>query len=250
MNKKSPKKRLDILLLERNLAENINEARALIMSGSVFCNTRSLTKIGELVSTDEEVHVKHRKEHIWVSRGGTKLEHAIKHFSIEITGSIAIDVGASTGGFTDVLLHYGAKKIYAVDVGYGELAWKLRNDPRVMVFERKNARHLTENDISEKLDIIVCDTSFVSLKSILPPVFKFAKKGTQLVALIKPQFEAEKFEVGEGGIIKDVDIHKRICDDIISWLSAINEWQVIGITESPIKGMNGNTEFLLYAVNV
>ncbi len=246
-----PKKiRADEFLLINSLAENIEQARALIMSGLVLYDEKPITKPGISINQDAKVRIKNPKGHSWVSRGAIKLEHALKEYAIDVTGMIAVDVGASTGGFTDVLLHYGAKKVFSVDVGYGELAWKLRNDDRVVLLERTNARYLTEKEITETPDIIVCDASFISLKTVLPASLKLAKSGTILVALIKPQFEVAQEEVGDKGVVLDVLLHERVCAEIRNWLEQMPDWEVIGITTSPIKGPEGNVEFLIFAKNI
>ena len=185
------------------------------------------------------------QDHPWVSRGGLKLAHGLEHFGIDPTGMIAIDVGASTGGFTDVLLQSGAAKVYAVDVGHGQLAWRLRSDERVVVLEKTNARYLTGEQIPELADIVVCDASFISLKTVLPAALALAKPGAYLVALIKPQFEAGRGLVGSGGVVRDPTVHTAVCEDIQAWLDGLDSWTVLGITESPIKGPEGNIEFLI-----
>jgi 23S rRNA (cytidine1920-2'-O)/16S rRNA (cytidine1409-2'-O)-methyltransferase len=242
------KKRLDLLLVEKGLVVTQKEAAALIMAGKVFSENRCLNKPGEMFANNLHIELKHIKEHNWVSRGGIKLDHGLKHFGINVSNKIALDIGCSTGGFTDVLLTNGAKKVYAIDVGYGELDWKLRNNERVILHERTNAKHLTTDLIPDPVEIIVCDASFISLKTILPASLKLASKQAVLIALIKPQFEAKKNEVGENGIITNPVIHQKVCNDIHNWISLQN-WNVIGITESPIKGREGNTEFLIGATN-
>jgi len=187
------------------------------------------------------------KEHPWVSRGGMKLDHALRTFDIDVTGVTALDVGTSTGGFTDVLLTHGAEKVYAVDVGYGQLNWKLRSDDRVVVLERQNARQLTEEHIPEPVGIIVCDASFIGLEKVLAIPLTFAAPGAHLAALIKPQFEVGKGEVGKGGIVRDPEQHRAVCDKIESWVSGMLDWRVIGIDQSPITGAEGNIEFLIVA---
>lgn len=238
--------RLDILLVERGLADTRTKAQALIAAGKVYNGEIKLDKAGHTVANDTPLTVR-EPEHPWVSRGGMKLAHALTHFSIAPRGKICLDVGASTGGFTDVLLHHGAAKVYAVDVGHGQLDWKLRRDPRVVVLEKTNARHLDANLIPEAPELIVCDASFISLKTVLAAPLALAADNAQLIALIKPQFEAGKGNVGKGGVVRDGALHKAICDDIEHWLSSSVGWQVSGITESPIKGPKGNTEFLISA---
>jgi 23S rRNA (cytidine1920-2'-O)/16S rRNA (cytidine1409-2'-O)-methyltransferase len=240
------KTRLDLLLVARGLAESRTKAQALIMAGLVYHGQQKLDKAGVEFADDIELTVRGR-EHPWVSRGGMKLAKAIEHFKLNVTGAVAMDVGASTGGFTDVLLTHGAAKIYAVDVGHGQLDVKLRNDPRVVVMEETNARTITAEMIPDALDVVVCDASFISLTKVLPAVLALAKTGAQLVTLIKPQFEVGKVEVSRGkGVIRDAGLHRKVCDDISAWVGA-QGWQVVGITESPITGPKGNVEFLLYA---
>jgi 23S rRNA (cytidine1920-2'-O)/16S rRNA (cytidine1409-2'-O)-methyltransferase len=239
------KERLDQLLVARGLAESRTKAQALIMAGLVYSGEKKLDKAGLQIGVDTELSVR-GKEHPWVSRGGVKLAHALKEFSIDVTGAVAIDVGASTGGFTDVLLTHGAAKIYAVDVGHGQLDVKLRNDPRVVVMEETNARHLTGDEIPEPVDFIVCDASFISLKKVLPAALALAKPSARVVTLIKPQFEVGKGEVGKGGVVREPEKHRAVCEDIRRWIEG-EGWQVIGISESPLTGPAGNKEFLLYA---
>lgn len=238
--------RLDLLLVARNLAESRTKAQALIMAGLVYFGEQKLDKAGAEFPEDMELTVR-GKEHPWVSRGGMKLAKAIEHFKIDVNGAIAMDVGASTGGFTDVLLTNGAAKVYAVDVGHGQLDVKLRSDARVVVMEETNARHLTAEMISDALDVIVCDASFISLKKVLPAALALAKPNAQLVTLIKPQFEVGKAEVSRGkGVIRDAALHQAVCEDISAWVTE-QGWNVIGITPSPITGPKGNVEFLLVA---
>jgi 23S rRNA (cytidine1920-2'-O)/16S rRNA (cytidine1409-2'-O)-methyltransferase len=240
-----PRKRLDILLVERSLADDIVQSQCHIQAGRVFSGTTRLDKIGEMVADDVEINIR-KPEHNFVSRGGEKLSHALNHFSIDVTGLIAIDVGSSTGGFTDVLLQKGASKVYAVDVGHGQLDWKLRNDARVVVMEKTNARHLTDKEIPEPLDLLVCDASFISIKTVLPAPLELLKSKAQVVTLIKPQFEVAKKDVKAGGVVKDSALHERVCHDIKEWFEQAG-WNVIGIEKSPLLGPKGNTEFLLYA---
>ncbi len=238
------KKRLDILLVEKGLAESRTKAQSLIMAGCVYTQTDKATKAGHLFSEDTEFTVKNSPLK-WVSRAGFKLEKAIGHFNINVENKIAIDVGASTGGFTQVLLSEGAEKVYAVDVGYGQLDWKIRENEKVIVLDKTNARHLTNKEIPELVDIVVCDASFISLKKVLPAALTLTKSTAHVVALIKPQFEVEKHEVGKGGIITDPALHERVCNEIREWFANDIGWKVLGITESPIKGTKGNKEFLI-----
>lgn len=241
-----PKVRIDQLLVERGLAESRTRAQALVMAGHVMLGDKKADKPGLQVAEDAEISVK-GQDHPWVSRGGIKLAHALEHSRIDVTGSVAIDVGSSTGGFTDVLLSKGAAKVYAVDSGTNQLAWKLRQDPRVIVHEQTSARILTAEHVPEQVDIIVCDASFISLSKVLERPMTFAKPGAQLVALIKPQFEAGRGEVGKGGVVRDSAVHQRVCDDVSAWLESVG-WRVAGLTESPITGPKGNVEFLVWAV--
>jgi 23S rRNA (cytidine1920-2'-O)/16S rRNA (cytidine1409-2'-O)-methyltransferase len=242
------KKRLDQLLVERGLAESRAKAQAAIMAGLVFSNEKRLDKPGTSVAEDLALEVR-GQPHPWVSRGGLKLAHAIEAFGIDVAGKTAIDVGASTGGFTDVLLTKGAAKVYAVDVGHGQLAWKLRNDPRVIVLEKTNARHLTAANIPEAPDMVVCDASFIGLESVLPAALALAKPGAVAVALIKPQFEVGKDRVGKGGVVREPELHAEVRARIAQWLPRIG-WTVFGEDESPIQGPEGNREFLIAARKV
>jgi len=238
--------RADQLLADRGLAESRTRAQALILAGLVYSGDRKVEKAGQALPPDAPLEVK-GKDHPWVSRGGLKLNHALAQFGWDVTGAVAIDVGSSTGGFTDVLLTRGAAKVYAVDVGHGQLAWKLREDPRVIVLERTNARHLTAEQIPDSIDLVVCDASFIALSKVLPAALDLARPGARLAALIKPQFEAGKGEVGKGGVVRDPAVHQRVCDDVVAWLESIG-WGVIGVTTSPITGPEGNIEFLVTAM--
>jgi 23S rRNA (cytidine1920-2'-O)/16S rRNA (cytidine1409-2'-O)-methyltransferase len=184
------------------------------------------------------------KDHPWVSRGGVKLAHALAHFGWDVAGVVALDVGSSTGGFTDVLLSKGAAKVFAVDVGSNQLAWSLRQDPRVVVHERTNARYLTDAIVTEPIDIVVCDASFIGLAKVLDTAIDFARPGGRLIALVKPQFEAERAEIGKGGVVRDALVHERVCEAAAAWLRG-RGWRVVGVTQSPITGPQGNVEFLL-----
>jgi len=232
--------------MARGLAESRTRAQALIMAGAVMSGEKKIAKAGDLLAEDAPLEVK-GKDHPWVSRGGLKLDHGLSHFGFDVTDAVALDVGSSTGGFTDVLLSRGAAKVYAVDVGTNQLAWKLRQDPRVVVHEQTNARSLTPDLISEPIDIIVCDASFIGLSKVLDAPLKLAKPGALLVALIKPQFEAGRDEVGKGGVVRDPIVHSRVCDTAAEWIET-QGWRVVGVTESPITGPEGNKEFLLGAI--
>lgn len=240
------KVRLDQLLVDRGLAESRTRAQAVIMAGNVFTGTRRLDKAGDKVAEDIALEVK-GEAHPWVSRGGLKLEKGLDTFAIDPTGLVAVDVGASTGGFTDVLLTRGAEHVFAVDVGHGQLAWKLRSDPRVTVLERTNARHLDTSLIPRPIDLVVCDASFIGLEVVLPAALALTRPGGRLVALIKPQFEVGKGRVGKGGVVREPELHKEVCDRIEAWVAGLPGWRVLGITESPIKGPEGNIEFLIGA---
>jgi 23S rRNA (cytidine1920-2'-O)/16S rRNA (cytidine1409-2'-O)-methyltransferase len=240
------KKRLDQLLVERGLVESRTRAQALIMAGKVTVGDRTADKAGQQVSEDAAVALK-EKDHPWVSRGGIKLDHALTHFGIDVTGLVAMDVGSSTGGFTDVLLQRGAARVYAVDSGTNQLAWSLRSDPRVIVHEQTSARILTAEHVPEPIGIIVCDASFIGLAKVLGRPLTFAAPGAWLVALIKPQFEAGRAEIGKGGVVRDAAVHERVCADVRAWLDAQPGWHVLGITPSPITGPEGNVEFLIAA---
>lgn len=215
------------------------------MAGKVFSGERKIAKAGDPLAADAPLEVRGR-DHPWVSRGGIKLAHGLEHFGWSGADVIAIDVGSSTGGFTDVLLSQGATKVYAVDSGTNQLAWKLREDDRVIVLEKTNARHLTVDQIPEYADMIVCDASFISLVKVLETPLKFARTGARLIGLIKPQFEAGRGEVGKGGVVRDQAVHERVCQEVSAWLSG-SGWHVIGITQSPITGPQGNVEFLIGA---
>lgn len=215
------------------------------MAGAVFSGEKKLAKAGDMLAEDAPLEVR-GKDHPWVSRGGIKLDHGLTHFGFEVTGAVALDVGSSTGGFTDVLLTRGAAKIYAVDVGTNQLAWKLRQDPRVVVLEQTNARRLTSEQVPEAVDIVVCDASFIGLAKVLEAPLKLAKAGAKLVALVKPQFEAGREEVGKGGVVRDPAVHKRVCAEASEWVR-FQGWTVTGVTPSPITGPEGNVEFLLGA---
>lgn len=240
------KTRVDQMLVDRGLAESRTRAQALILAGLVYAGDRRVDKAGQTLADDAELIVKGR-DHPWVSRGGVKLAGGLDHFGWYVTGAVTLDVGASTGGFTDVLLTRGAARVYAVDVGHGQLAWKLRSDPRVVVLERVNARHLDATQIPEAVDIVVCDASFISLAKVLETPLKFVKPGGRLLALIKPQFEAGPGEVGKGGVVRDPEIHQRVCSEVIAWLEEVQGWTVAGVTKSPITGPEGNVEFLVAA---
>jgi 23S rRNA (cytidine1920-2'-O)/16S rRNA (cytidine1409-2'-O)-methyltransferase len=240
------KRRADQLLVDRGLAESRAKAQALILAGLVSADGRRIDKPGTTLAEETPLALAGR-DHPWVSRGGVKLDFALAHFAIEVSGAIALDIGASTGGFTDVLLAKGAARVHAVDVGRAQLAWKLRQDPRVVVHEATNARYLTSAQIPEPIDLITCDASFIGLTTVLPAPLALAAGRAALVALIKPQFEAGPKEVGKGGVVRDPAIHQAVCQRVAAWVNAQPGWRVIGIVESPIQGPAGNREFLIYA---
>lgn len=240
------KVRADQLLVDRGLAESRTRAQALIMAGLVFTADRKVDKPGQQLAADAALDVRGR-DHPWVSRGGIKLAHGLDHFGWDVAGAVAIDVGSSTGGFTDVLLTRGAARVYAVDSGTNQLAWKLRQDDRVIVHEQTSARVLTAAHIPEPIDLIVCDASFISLAKVLDVPLGFAAPDARALALIKPQFEAGREEVGKGGVVRDPTIHARVCDEVAAWFAG-RGWRVLGIERSPITGPEGNVEFLIAAV--
>ena len=241
------KSRIDQLLTDRGLAESRTRAQALIMAGLVFVGERKVSKPGEQVVADAAVEVRGR-DHPWVSRGGVKLAHGLDHFEWDVTGATAMDVGSSTGGFTDVLLSRGAARVYAVDSGTNQLAWKLRQDARVVVLEQTSARVLTADHIPEPVDLIVCDASFIGLAKVLARPLTFARLPARALVLVKPQFEAGRDEVGKGGVVRDATVHARVCDDVAGWFLA-QGWRVEGVAPSPITGPEGNVEFLLAAAS-
>jgi 23S rRNA (cytidine1920-2'-O)/16S rRNA (cytidine1409-2'-O)-methyltransferase len=238
--------RADQLLVDRGLAESRSRAQALILAGLVFSGERRIDKAGQMLGADAGIEVR-GKDHPWVSRGGIKLDHALDHFGWDVCGAVALDVGASTGGFTHVLFEKGAAKVFAVDVGTNQLAWKLRQDPRVIVHEQTNARYLTAEIVTEPVDIIVCDASFISLAKVLDKALDLAAPDGRLIALIKPQFEAERSEIGKGGVVRDPQVHERVCAEVADWLGG-RGWHVEGVTRSPITGPEGNVEFLIAAI--
>ena len=241
------KERLDKIVYERGLAESREQAKRLILAGLVLVNEQKVDKAGTLIPEDADIRLL-GQEHPYVGRGGLKLAHALREFQIDPTGKIAIDVGASTGGFTDCLLQHGAAKVYAVDVGYGQLAWKLLNDPRVIPRERTNVRYLTPADFSEQMEIAVIDLSFISITKILESVQRLLHPQAEVIALVKPQFEVGKGEVGKGGIVKSPEKHQRVLQEVREYAEALG-FQFKGVIESPIKGAKGNTEFLMYFLN-
>lgn len=239
------KQRLDQLLVARGLAESRTRAQALVMAGLVFSGETKLAKAGQQLPDDAPLEVRGR-DHPWVSRGGIKLAHALEHFALDPAGAVAMDIGSSTGGFTDVLLQNGAEHVFAVDSGTNQLAWKLRQDPRVTVLEQTSARILTHEQIDRKCNWVVCDASFISLAKVLERPLELAARECRLVALIKPQFEVGREEVGKGGVVRDPALHARVCGEVRSWFEGLG-WAVQGVVESPITGPEGNVEFLISA---
>ncbi len=239
------KVRIDQRIVDLGLAESRSRAQALVMAGLVFVGEKKVDKPGQQIADDAAIDVRGR-DHPWVSRGGIKLDHALTALGWDVRGAVAIDVGSSTGGFTDVLLSRGAARVYAVDSGTNQLAWKLRSDARVIVHEQTSARILTAEHIPQAIDLIVCDASFIPLAKVLPLPLSFARAGARLVALVKPQFEAERGEIGKKGVVRDAAVHARVCDAAAAWIVSLG-WRVEAMLTSPITGPEGNIEFLLAA---
>jgi len=238
------KKRLDVLLVERGHADTRTKAQAIIMSGLVYVDGQKADKPG--MSFEESVSIEVRSGTCpYVSRGGLKLEKALRDFGVDPTGYVCSDSGASTGGFTDCLLQQGASKVFAIDVGYGQLDWKIRSDPRVVVMERTNVRYVTPEQLGEPLDLSVIDVSFISLKIVLPVIKTFLKSTGQVLCLIKPQFEAGKEKVGKKGVVRDPKTHKEVLDNFVALVNEL-EFKILGLTFSPVKGPEGNIEFLAH----
>lgn len=245
VEKKPAKIRVDQLLVDRGLAESRTRAQALVLAGLVFSGETKIAKPGQSVKSDTPIDVRGR-DHPWVSRGGIKLAHAIEHFGLDPSGAVAMDIGSSTGGFTDVLLQKEAEHVFAVDSGTNQLAWKLRQDPRVTVLEQTSARILTPQQIDRPCNWVVCDASFIGLAKVLEIPLRLAAQQCRVVALIKPQFEVGRMEVGKGGVVRDPALHARVCGDVRDWLEG-DGWTIQGIVESPITGPEGNVEFLVSA---
>ena len=241
------KQRADQLLVARGLAESRTRAQALILAGVVRSGEERIDKAGQMLAEDAPLAVTGR-DHPWVSRGGLKLAHGLATFGFSAAGRVCLDIGASTGGFTDVLLANGAARVHAVDVGRGQLAWSLRNDPRVVVHEGTNARHLTLEAIGEEVDAVVCDASFIGLATLLPAPLALSRAGAWAIALIKPQFEAGPSAVGKKGVVRDPAVHVAVCERIRTWWAALPGWTVVGVDKSPITGPEGNIEFLISAI--
>lgn len=238
------KNRLDILLVEKGLIESREKAKSLIMAGQVYVNGQKADKPGMSYSTDSNIEIKIDKLP-YVSRGGLKLEKSIEEWDIDLKDKITMDIGASTGGFTDCMLQNGAKKVYAIDVGYGQLAWKLRQDERVVNLERTNVRYITREQIIDPIDFFSVDVSFISLQLILPVVRKFMSRSARAVCLIKPQFEAGRENVGKNGVVRDSKVHVKVVEKICSFVLE-NGFDILGLSFSPIKGPKGNIEYLIY----
>ena len=232
--------------MDRGLVESRTRAQALILAGKIFSGERRVQKAGDPMAEDAPLEVR-GQDHPWVSRGGLKLDHALTEFGLSPQGRVCLDVGASTGGFTDVLLTHGASKVHAVDVGHGQLAWKLRTDPRVVVHEKTNARHLTSAQIPDPIGALVCDASFIGLSTLLQAPLSLCLPGAWAVALIKPQFEAGRELVGSKGVVRDPGVHAAVCERVREWWARLPGWEVLGIAESPITGPEGNREFLIAA---
>ncbi|GAA0570513.1 TlyA family rRNA (cytidine-2'-O)-methyltransferase [Craurococcus roseus] len=241
-----PKQRADQLLVDRGLVESRARAQALILAGKVFSGEARIEKPGQSLAADRPLSLR-GQDHPWVSRGGVKLAHGLAHFGLSPAGRVCLDVGASTGGFTHVLLHHGAARVYAVDVGHGQLDWSLRNDPRVVVRERTNARHLAAEDVPEPVGALVCDASFIGLSTLLPAPLALCAPGAWAVALIKPQFEVGP-AVAKGGVVRDPAAHRAVCERVSAWWAGLHGWSVLGVEPSPLLGPEGNREFLLAAV--
>jgi 23S rRNA (cytidine1920-2'-O)/16S rRNA (cytidine1409-2'-O)-methyltransferase len=240
------KQRADQMLVLRGLAENRTRAQALILAGKVFSRERRIGKAGEMLAEGVLLEVR-GQDHPWVSRGGVKLAHGLAHFGFLPEGRICLDIGSSTGGFTDVLLANGAAKVHAVDVGHGQLAWKLRCDDRVVVHEKTNARYLDRSAVADPIGALVCDASFIGLATVLPGPLTLCVEGAWAIALIKPQFEAGAASVGGKGVVRDAAVHRTVCERVMQWWSGLPGWTVAGVVESPITGPEGNREFLLGA---
>ncbi len=241
-----PRRRADQALVDLGLAESRTRAQALILAGKVWSGEARVAKAGDLLVEGAPLEVR-GQDHPWASRGGLKLEHGLREFGLSPSGLVCLDIGASTGGFTSVLLHGGAALVYAVDVGHGQLAWTLRQDPRVVVLERVNARYLSPEHVPEPAGALVCDASFIGLATVLPAPLAHCAPGAWAVALIKPQFEVGPGQVGKGGVVRDPALHRAVCARIREWWSMLPGWQVLGMTESPITGPEGNREFLIAA---
>ena len=240
------KLRADQALVDRGLVESRTRGQALILAGKVFSGERRVEKAGDMLAEGAPLEVR-GQDHPWASRGGLKLDHGVAHFGFSPAGLVCLDIGASTGGFTSVLLHHGAARVYAVDVGHGQLAWVLRTDPRVVVLERVNARRLNGEQVPEPVGALVCDASFIGLRTVLPAGLALCAPGAWAVALIKPQFEAGPSLVGKGGVVRDSAVHASVCEAVVTWWSALPGWTVTGVERSPITGPEGNIEFLIGA---
>jgi 23S rRNA (cytidine1920-2'-O)/16S rRNA (cytidine1409-2'-O)-methyltransferase len=238
------KTRLDLFVVQKGLATSRQRAQSMIMAGKVMVNDQLIDKPGRQISADDKISII-GKEPPFVSRGGIKLEQALHEFQVDVSGWTCLDVGASTGGFTDCLLQHGAEHVYAVDVGYGQLAWKLRTDPRVTVIERTNIRNLNKDKIPSPVDLVTIDVSFISLKIVVPAVMKFLKADASIIALIKPQFEIGKGKVGKGGVVRNPDHHQEVIENLTAFFTKA-DLEIQSLSSSPIKGPKGNIEFLIH----
>ena len=245
MNRK--KQRLDLSVYKRGLAPSRQRARTLVMAGKILVNRQPIDKPGAVISDDDVIELK-GTDIPYVSRGGLKLAEALAEFNLDVTDLVCLDVGASTGGFTDCLLQHGALRVYAVDVGYGQLAWKLRQDKRVILIERTNIRHMARNVIGEPIALVTVDVSFISLKIVIPATIPFMAAGADIIALIKPQFEVGKGKVGKGGIVSDPDLHREVIEDLSGFFTDLG-LSVVAMISSPIRGAKGNKEFLVHLKN-
>lgn len=245
---RATQERLDKLLVDRGIVQSRERARAMIMAGKVAVDGRRIDKPGTQIDVKARLAVQ-EEESYYVSRGGEKLEGALSAFAIDPTGMVVMDVGASTGGFTDCVLQKGAEKVYAVDVGYGQLAWKLQKDPRVVNLERRNIRYLRQEEVEEEIDLILIDTSFISIEKFLPHLLEFLKRGGAILGLIKPQFEVGKGEVGKGGVVRETALHKKVIERISGFSRGLG-LRVMGVTESQLLGSKGNKEFFIYLKKV
>jgi 23S rRNA (cytidine1920-2'-O)/16S rRNA (cytidine1409-2'-O)-methyltransferase len=238
--------RADQALVDRGLVESRTRAQALILAGKVFSGEQRVDKAGQPIGPEQPLQLR-GQDHPWVSRGGLKLAHGLAHFGVSAQGRVCLDIGASTGGFTDVLLSEGAARVHAIDVGHGQLAWRLRTDPRVVVHEKTNARHLGVEIVPEPVEALVCDASFIGLSTLLPAPLALCAPGAWAIALIKPQFEAGRAAVGSKGVVRDPAVHRQVCDRVAFWWGGLAGWTIIGVVESPITGPEGNHEFLIGA---
>ena len=246
MLRPTKKVRIDQLLLRKGFASSRTKARTMVMAKTIYIGGRCIIKPGILVSPNSKIQAK-KTEYSWVSRGGEKLFHALNYFSFIPSGKVCLDIGASKGGFTDVLLHFNSKKVYSIDVGHRQIDEKIRKDKRVISLEKTNSRYLTKKDIPDPIDFIVCDVSFISIRKAIPAALELASPKAKLICLIKPQFELTKREIGKKGVIRDPVLHKKVCFEVTQWINSLEGWSTVGLIPSPILGSKGNKEFLLAA---